>query len=117
MQQDLYSEREMLRRKLDQCIRMLRETGSDYAKADRAYNEAVAACWMRLRDKDMPIGMISKVYKGEKDVAEKRFAMIQAETMRDANKEAVMSYKLQLRLVEDQIQREFSSPSMGTGSM
>lgn len=113
MTNDLYSEREMLRRKLDQCIRMLRETGTEYAKADRAYNEAVAACWMRLRDRDMPIGMISKVYKGEKDVAEKRFAMIQAETMRDANKEAVMSYKLQLRLVEEQIQREWGTPQAG----
>lgn len=117
MNYDLFSERESLRRKLDQCIRMLRDTGTDYAKADREYNEAVAACWMRLRDRDMPIGMISKVYKGEKDVADKRFALIQAETMRDANKEAVLSYKLQLRLVEDQIQREFSSPSFGTGGM
>lgn len=112
MQQDLYSERESLRRKLDKCIRMLRETATDYAKADRAYNEAVAACWMRLRDKDMPIGMISKVYKGDREVAEKRFAMIQAEAIKDANKEAVMSYKLQLRLVEDQIQREWSSPQV-----
>ena len=113
MQQDLYSEREALRRKLDQCIRMLRETASDYAKADREYNVAVRACWLRLRDKDMPIGMISKVYKGESDVADKRFALIQAEAMKDANKEAVMSYKLQLRLVEDQIQREWSSPQAG----
>ena len=117
MQQDLYSERELLRRKLDQCIKMLRQTASDYARADRDYNVAVRACWMRLRDKDMPIGMISKVYKGEDDVAEKRFKLIEAEAMKDANKEAVMSYKLQLRLVEEQIQREFSSPSMGTGSM
>lgn len=113
MQQDLFSEREALRRKLDQCIRMLRETASDYAKADREYNVAVRACWMRLRDKDMPIGMISKVYKGEDDVAAKRFALIQAEAMKDANKEAVMSYKLQLRLVEDQIQREWSNPQKG----
>lgn len=110
---DLYSERESLRRKLDQCIRMLRETAGDYAKADREYNVAVRACWMRLRDRDMPIGMISKVYKGEPDVAEKRFALIQAEAMKDANKEAVMSYKLQLRLVEDQIQREWGTPQAG----
>ena len=113
MDYDLFSERESLRRKLDQCIKMLRQTASDYAQADREYNVAVRACWMRLRDRDMPIGMINKVYKGEEDVAEKRFALIQAEAMKDANREAVMSYKLQLRLVEDQIQREWSNPQAG----
>lgn len=113
MNNDLYTERESLRRKLDQCIRMLRQTASEYAQADRAYNVAVRGCWMRLRDMGMPVGMISKVYKGEEDVADKRFALIQAEAMKDANREAVMSYKLQLRLVEDQIQREWSNPQAG----
>lgn len=113
MDNDLFSEREFLRRKLDQCIKMLRQTGSEYAMADREYNVAVRACWMRLRSDGMPVGMIDKVYKGEDDVADKRFRLIEAEAMKDANKEAVMSYKLQLRLVEEQIQREWSNPQAG----
>ena len=109
----LYTEREELRAKLNQCVMLLRKSGTEYAEADRAYNLAVRAAWMRLRDKGMPVGMISKVYKGEKEVADRRFDLIIAEGMRDANKEALLSYKLQLRLVEEQIQREMANPQAG----
>lgn len=110
---DLYVEREQLREKLNQCVLLMRKTGTEYAEADRAYNLAVRTAWMRLRDEGMPVGMISKVYKGEKEVADKRFVLIVAEGMRDANKEALLSYKLQLRLVEEQIQREYADPQAG----
>lgn len=106
----LYTEREELRAKLNQCVMLLRKSGTEYAEADREYNLAVRLAWLRLRDEGMPVGMISKVYKGENEVAERRLALLEAETMRDANREALLSYKLQLRLVEEQIQREYSSP-------
>ena len=105
---DLYQEEQVKRRELDTCIRQLRLTATEYAEADRAYNVAKRSCCLRLKAEGLPIGLIDKIYKGEPDVADARYRMICAEGVYKANQEAVMSTKLQLRLIDNQIGREWS---------
>lgn len=105
---DLYTELQQKRRELDACIRQLRHTGAEFAAADRAYNIAKRACCLRLKAEGMPIGLIEKVYKGEPEVADARYRMMCDEAIYKANCEAVMSTKLQLRLIDTQLGREWS---------
>ena len=58
----------------------------------------------------MAIGMIQLTCYGVPDVAELRFRRDVAETVYQANKEAINAIKLELRLIENQIQREWGTP-------
>ena len=57
----------------------------------------------------MAITLIDKTCYGIPSVAEARFKRDVAETVYKANLEAINSIKLQLRLIENQISREYGS--------
>lgn len=54
----------------------------------------------------MPVSMISTVIYGIKEVANLRFKRDVAEVVYNANQENINSLKLQIRILENQIQRE-----------
>lgn len=62
---------------------------------------------IRLKDSGHPITYIAQMIKGVKPVADARMKMIIAEAMYDANKEAIYSLRLQMKLLESQIEREW----------
>lgn len=64
---------------------------------------------LRLRDDGMAIGLIDKTCYGIPSVAEARFKRDVCETVYKANLEAINSIKLQLRLIENQLQREWGA--------
>ena len=104
---DLDSELTIKTAALDKCIKQLRQTGTAYAEAERDYKVLLRTEAMKLRDEGMAIGMIDKVIYGIPSVAEKRFQRDIASTIYEANKEAIQSIKLQMRLIDNQIQREW----------
>ena len=61
----------------------------------------------------MAIGMIDKTCYGIPSVAEARFKRDVAETVYKANLEAINTIKLQMRLIENQLSREWSAPQNG----
>jgi hypothetical protein len=92
---------------LDFSIKQLRKSGTDYAQAERDYKVLLRQECLKLRDDGMAIGMIDKTCYGIPSVAEARFKRDVAEAVYKANLEAINSIKLQLRLIENQIQREW----------
>lgn len=110
---ELYEELESLTRQLDVSIKSLRKTGGDYAKAERDYKVLLRQECLRLRDEGMAIGMIDKTCYGIPSVAEARFRRDVAESVYRANQEAINSIKLRMRLIESQIQREWSVAGRG----
>lgn len=104
---DLYSELQTKTRQLDASIRQLRYNGIEYAKAEKEYKILLRSECLKLRDAGMAIGMIDKTCYGIPSVAEARFNRDVAETVYRANLEAIASIKLQLRLIENQLQREW----------
>ena len=110
---ELYEELEALTRQLDVSIKSLRKTGSDYASAERDYKVLLRQECLRLRDEGMAIGMIDKTCYGIPSVAEARFRRDVAESVYRANQEAINSIKLRMRLIESQIQREWSVSGRG----
>ena len=96
---------------LEVSLKEIRNSGTKYATAERDYKILLRQECLKLRDEGMAIGMIDKTCYGIPNVAEARFKRDVAETVYKANLEAINSIKLQLRLIENQIQREY-----GTGN-
>lgn len=105
---DLYQELQSKTKQLDVAIKQLRKSGTDYAEAERAYKILLRTECLKLRDEGMAVGMIDKTCYGIPKVAEARFQRDVAEVVYKANLEAINSLKLQMRLIDEQIKREWS---------
>lgn len=108
---DLYTELQQKTKQLDLCIKELRHSGTAFAEAEREYKVLLRTECLKLRDGGMAIGMIDKTCYGIPSVAEARFKRDVAETTYKANLEAINSIKLQMRLIEAQIEREWGRES------
>lgn len=106
---DLYDELETKRKQLNQAILDLRKNGTAYAQAEKDYKILLRMECLKLRDEGMAIGMIDKTCYGIPSVAEARYKRDVAECVYRANNEAVNSIKLQIRLIENQLQREYGN--------
>lgn len=105
---DLMEDLNIKIKELNTSIKSLRKTGTEYAEAERAYKVCLREHALRLRsEKDMPVTLIQQVVYGVPEVAEKRFVRDVSEAVYVANKEAIASIKLQIKIIENQINREF----------
>lgn len=114
MSDDLYTELQAKTRQLDMSVRQLRKSGTEYAQAERDYKVLLRTECLKLRDEGTAIGLIDKVCYGIPSVAEARFRRDVAEAVYKANQEAINSIKLQMRLMEGQINREWGSNGVST---
>lgn len=106
---DLVQELAAKTKQLDMAVRQLRVSGTEYAQAERDYKVLLRQECLKLRDEGMAIGMIDKTCYGIPSVAEARFKRDVAEAVYKANQESINSIKLQMRLIEGQLQREWSA--------
>lgn len=104
---DLITELNLKTKQLDKAILDLRQNGTAYAGAERDYKVLLRQECLKLRDEGMAIGMIDKTCYGIQSVAEARYKRDIAECIYNANKEAINSIKLQMRLIGEQISREW----------
>lgn len=110
---DLYSELQLKTRQLEASVRQLRKSGTDYAQAEHDYKVLLRTECLKLRDEGMAIGMIQMTAYGIPQVAELRMKRTICEATYKANLEAIASIKLQMRLIENQIQREWGTTGDG----
>ena len=106
---ELYDELQKRVRQLDFAIKELRKNGIAYAEAERDYKVKLREEILKLRNEGMAVGIIDKTCFGIPSVAELRFKRDIAKTVYEANMEAINSTKLQLRLLENQISREYGA--------
>ena len=104
---DLYNELNQKIKELEISIKQLRKNGTSYAEAERDYKILLRQEILKMRDEGQAIGVITLTCYGIPSVAEARFKRDIAEAVYKANQEAINSIKLQLRLLESQIQREY----------
>lgn len=112
---DLWSEVRTKTRQLDYSIRELRKSGTAYAEAEKAYKIKLREECLRLRGQEMPVTLIDKVCYGIDEVAELRFKRDCARVVYDANRDAINAIKLEIRIINEQLSREWGQA--GTGSM
>jgi hypothetical protein len=108
---ELFNELQNKTKELEISIKSLRQTGTSYAQAEKDYKVLLRQECLRLRDEGMAIGMIDKTCYGIPSVAEARFKRDVAEAVYRANQEAINSIKLQMRLIENQLSREYGNPT------
>lgn len=107
---DLYNELQQKIKELNISIKKLRETGTEYAEAERDYKITLRNEALKLRaEKGMAITLIQQVVYGVPEVADKRFQRDVKEAVYRANQEAINSIKLQIRVIENQLSREWTS--------
>lgn len=104
---DLRQELVKLQGQLTASIGKLKENGSEYAKAEHDYKVELNKTVLRLRAENMAVTLISLVVYGEKSVAELRLKRDIAKTIYETNLEHINATKLNLRLIENQIEREW----------
>ena len=107
---DLWSELRTKTKQLDYSVKELRKSGTAYAEAEKAYKVKLRETALRLRSQDTAVGMISMTVYGVPEVAELRFKRDCARAVYDANKDAINAIKLEMRILENQVQREWGTP-------
>ena len=107
---DLYNDIQQLMNELTASIKLLRKNGNELASAERDYKITLRQEALKLRtEQDMPVTLINQIIFGVPEVADKRFKRDVAETMYNTNQEHINVTKLKLRLLEAQLNREWSS--------
>ena len=107
--QDLINELNEKIALLNSAVKAFGNRGRSYAKAEHDYKVALAQKILIERDKGIPVTIISDICRGDKDIARLRFERDVAEVTYKAAMEAINSYKLQIKILENQIQREWGN--------
>lgn len=92
---------------LSASVRLLEEYGYKLAMEEQAYRIKRMEETLRLREQGMPVSIIDTVAKGK--CAKEQFKMNVAETLYKTTQEKINSIKLQLRIAEAQIDREWTN--------
>lgn len=104
---DLLNQIANRREELTRALKKMYELGRTFAEAQRDYNVALSQETLKLKSRDMSVTLITYVVKGLDKVAELRMKRDIAEAQYEANKEHINALKLELRLLESQIAREW----------
>jgi hypothetical protein len=110
---DLYDEIQKLMAELTTSIKQLRQHGARLADAEKDYKKTLTQEALSLRAGDMPVTLINSIIYGLDDVAEKRFTRDVCQATYDANKEHINVCKLKLRILENQLSREWGVAGKG----
>lgn len=106
---DLFSELMEKSRLLDNSIKMLRKTGSDYAKAYTDYRIALAKELIILKDEGYAITLAGDIARGKPEIAHLKFEEIAKEAIYKANLESINALKLEIKIIQNQIEKEWSN--------
>lgn len=104
---ELIQELQQKDRELSASIRQLRISGTAKAEAEKEYKIKLREEALKLRTEGMPVSLINQIVYGVPVVAELRLKRDIADTVYQANLEAINSTKLQMRVIENQIEREW----------
>ena len=104
---DLITERDTKQRQLDKAILDLRGNGTAFAESEKNYKVLLRQEVLKLRDEGVAIGVIDKICYGIPSVAEARYKRDVCEAIYKANQEAINSLKLQIRIIDNQVDREW----------
>ena len=104
---DLINEIGQKSRLLDKAIQELSVRGRSCAQAEEDYRVALAERILAERDKGTPATICSDICRGDRRIAKLRFERDCAEVVYKSALEAINSMKLQIRMLDNQIEREW----------
>ena len=93
--------------RINKAIDSLAKNGQRKAQAEMNYRMALAAEILQLREQGVPVTIIGDICRGSPKIATLKFERDTAEAVYDANTEAINAWKLEARMMESQISREW----------
>lgn len=102
--QILIGEIERLRKDLNNSIVELQKAGYEKAKTEYIYRVALAKELLIQRDKGLPATLTNDVSRGNETIAKYKFNRDVAETMYEATLEKLRAVKIELGIVERQME-------------
>jgi len=105
--QDLYLEMRDKFRVLEASGEELGKRGEAAAKAERDYRVALAKKMLAERDGGMPVTILGDVCRGDEAIALLKLARDTADALYKSLIENINIYKLHIKIIENQIQREW----------
>jgi hypothetical protein len=106
--QDLINELSIKTKSLDTALNEFGKRGRVWAQAEMDYRIALAEKILIERDKGTPVTIISDICRGDRKTAKLKFERDIAETVYKSAMEAINTYKLQIKVLENQIDREYN---------
>lgn len=107
MSDDLFEKLQERNDFLDRTLKALRKHGIAYANSEHAYREAMTIAILKHRADGVPVTIIRDICLGTPEISDLRLRRDIEESEYKAAQEALQVYKLQLRLLEAQIDREY----------
>lgn len=104
---DLYEQIQKLTYELDQSIKQLAKNGEALAECEKVYKITLAKNALALKADGTAVTFINLIIYGLPEVADSRFNRDVAETNYKANLEHINITKLKLKLLENQLAREW----------
>ena len=92
---------------LDNSIKMLRKTGSEYAKAYTDYRVALAKELLILKNEGYAITLAGDIARGKPEIAHLKFEEISKEAIYKANMESINVLKLEIKIIQEQLNKEY----------
>ena len=106
---ELWQELSEKRIMLDKAIEQLANNGYDLAEKEKQYKIAINKKALELRADDTPVTLINTIIYGYEDIAELRLNRDIAEVKYNSNLEYINTIKLQIRILENQLSREYGN--------
>lgn len=106
---DYVNQIQELTKRLNTSVVKLRDYGRELAEAEKDYKITLRQEALKLRSDGMAVTLINQIVYGIPEVAQKRFNRDIAETMHQTAIENINSIKLQIRILEAQVQREWGA--------
>lgn len=106
---DLMEELERKLRILNASVKELSKTGKEYASAYTNYRVALAKELVKLKDEGYAITLAGDIARGKPEIAKLKFEEIAKEAVYKANQETINVYKLQIKIIQEQINKEYGN--------
>ncbi len=109
---ELYLELENKTNAINKTLSQLKKLGKEKAKAERDYRIALAKEILVLRHategtKPVPVSIIGDMARGKEEIATLKLNRDIQESLYEAAREAIMIFKMEIRIIENQIEREW----------
>lgn len=106
---DILQQMTELTSKLDKALHSLPKYARAYAESTKNYRVLLAETILRLKDDGMPATIVQQVARGNQQVANAKVQELVDEAMYKATQEAINIYKLNLKLLQSQYEREYDN--------
>lgn len=106
---ELWQQIEEKQKMLDKAINDLAKNGYDLAQKEKEYKIELCKKALELRAKDTPVTLINQIIYGYENIPQLRFERDTAEVKYNANQEYINTIKLEIRILENQLGREFGN--------